>query len=788
MARHLIAGQAALERSVNERGEWPEYQLQWEAWEEEGLDRDQIAQRFLDDPRWWATEPIDQLREDTLLQLDELAKSDTTCSLVQSYLWVAENVGNDLIRAQDAPSKTAWYLRDHIRDNPAGEAEFWKSMLPRLLPSSKELENQARYSDDGSTEIELAERIKKRMLDAGYKPPGCSHCKPDWHSHVTTDLYSGVPKDPFVNLDFRICLSHLASSDESMRQDLWCACSKSLLFYVNAFVYLFEPRTGDVLPFITYDFQDDTFMDLLDSVGRPGVREQHDLVVEKSRDMGVTWMCVTTEEWLWHFHENQTFKMMSRKEELVDKRGDDQELFRKVDFIHEHQPKWLLPNIRRMKMLKENMDNKSKLGGESTNEFATTGDRKRGLFIDEFSKMNNQRTVFRGTQAVSDSRWFVFTPEGASNKAYDIAHNPKFKKLTLHWSRHPVKRKGLYRVTDGVVEIIDKEWHEANPGYKFYTHGEFLLNGKVRSPWYDRECNRADHPMEILQEQEIDYLGSDYQFFDTQEIDTLMKRTMQPYSRGELDYDTDSAEPRDFVENSKGFLHWWMNFDAQGYPPSDRSFVIGVDISAGRGATNSCLTIGDNKTKEQIGQFAFSRIKPSAFAAYAVALCRWLKGPDGRGAYLIWEAPGPGMEFMDRVLELGYRNFFYRRQENAITKKISQVPGWWPTKDTKYALLGAYRRALIDGKYHVRSRPELEECRHYVFSGGWVIHSGAVNTDDESGARENHGDRPTSSALCWKGMNENVASLEFEEPEIPVGSFAWRTELAAQERRKQLAW
>ncbi|KKK51204.1 hypothetical protein LCGC14_3117290, partial [marine sediment metagenome] len=80
----------------------------------------------------------------------------------------------------------------------------------------------------------------------------------------------------------------------------------------------------------------------------------------------------------------------------------------------------------------------STLGGESMNEFATTGDRKRGLFIDEFSKMNNQRTVFKGTQAVSDSRWFVFTPEGAANKAYDIAHNPKIKKLTLHWSRHPV--------------------------------------------------------------------------------------------------------------------------------------------------------------------------------------------------------------------------------------------------------------------------------------------------------------------------------------------------------------
>ena len=169
-------------------------------------------------------------------------------------------------------------------------------------------------------------------------------------------------------------------------------------------------------------------------------------------------------------------------------------------------------------------------------------------------------------------------------------------------------------------------------------------------------------------------------------------------------------------------------------------------------------------------------------------MCRWFKGPDGQGAYLIWEANGPGMEFRDRVLELGYRNFYYRRQEDQITKKVSQIPGWWSMPGTINSLLGAYRRVLIDNKYRVRSKAELEECRHYIFTKGYAKHSGAVNTDDETGAGFNHGDRPLSSALCWKGMNEVSAPLEFEEPEIPVGSFAWRRELAAEAKRAQLAW
>ncbi len=602
------------------------------------------------------------------------------------------------------------------------------------------------------------------------------------------DLYRIVPKDPVENLKFRIKLLRSAATDESARQDLWCACSKSCLFYINTFCYLFEPRTSEVLPFITYDYQDEFILEVLDAFGWPNLNTAHDLVAPKSRDMGVTWSVLTPIEWLWHFHERMTFLLLSRKEELVDKRGDPKELFTKIDFIHQHQPNWLLPTIRRMKMLKENVDNKAAVTGESTNEFAGVADRKRGLFIDEFSKMDNQRKIFSGTRDVTDSRIFVFTPEGSANKAYDIAHNPKFKVINLHWSIHPTKGAGLYRVTNGTVEIIDKEWHDANPGYKFYTHGEFLKNGKVRSPFYDKACQRADHPMEISQELDIDYLGSDYQYFETQQIDELIKRTMQPYSIGDLDHDIDSAELRGFVENSHGFLKLWMYLDAQGFPPSDRSFTIGADISAGMGASNSCLTIGDEKTGEEVGQYACPRIRPSALAVYAVALARWLKGPDGRGAYLIWEANGPGMEFRDRVLELGYRNFYYQRQEDQITKKISQVPGWWSMPATKWSLLGAYRRVLIDMKYWVRSRAELEECRHYVFTGKSIHHSGSVNTDVETKAAFNHGDRPLSSALCWKGMNENIAPLEFQEPEIPVGSLAWRRELHLEEERAQLAW
>lgn len=164
MARHLIKGQAAMERSVNEQGRWTEYKEDWDALADEGLDQNEIARRLLDDAKWSPVEIVDMEHEDEVLELDNLVQAQVTCSLVEMYMWVARNIGNNRAVPTDAPDPAAWNLLTHVRgENTIAAGEFWKTMLPRLLPSSREMENQARYSDDGSKQIELAKRILARM-------------------------------------------------------------------------------------------------------------------------------------------------------------------------------------------------------------------------------------------------------------------------------------------------------------------------------------------------------------------------------------------------------------------------------------------------------------------------------------------------------------------------------------------------------------------------------------------------------------------------------------------------
>ena len=87
-------------------------------------------------------------------------------------------------------------------------------------------------------------------------------------------------------------------------------------------------------------------------------------------------------------------------------------------------------------------------------------------------------------------------------------------------------------------------------------------------------------------------------------------------------------------------------------------FVAASGLAFPLGASPS-----DCKTGEKVGEVATSTMRPDKIADLAVALCKLFAGSSERGAFLIWEAPGPGRNFGDRVIELGYNNVYLRHAE-----------------------------------------------------------------------------------------------------------------------------
>jgi len=553
-----------------------------------------------------------------------------------------------------------------------------------------------------------------------------------------------------------------AAKDEAFQQTLWDICKHDLLFYINCFVWTYDPRRKPGqkrIPFVTWPFQEEAALVINECIG------SEDLVIEKSRDMGASWLVLIVFEWRWHFFPMESFLLVSRKEELVDKTEDPKCLMWKIDFIHKHQPGWLLPRMNRQKLHLANLSNGSTIDGESTTGDVGRGDRRGAILLDEFAAVENGPAVLAATGDTSPCRISASTPKGTGNAFYsevERANSGKKRKLRFHWTAHPLKVRGLY----------------------------YDEHGKPRSKWYDRECERRSHPMEIKQEVDIDYLGSNYQFFDQNQLDECERRDCCPaYVVGELDYSTDTLESAKFLERTDGAFKLWFWPDEHGKPP-ESEYVVAADIATGTGASNSCLTVLDKKTGEKVLAYACSKIRPEAFAALAVAVCKWFSTRE-HSPFLIWEATGPGRNFGDRVVELGYDNIYYRRNEQSISRKMSDVPGWWPTPDNKRACLGKYREALGNGSFINRDLDAIREAREYVYVPGsdTVEHARQTNTLDPSGARANHGDRVIADALAEKGREESgKIRVSQDQHEPPEGTFAYRRKHAGRKgRRRHLA-
>jgi phage terminase large subunit len=113
--------------------------------------------------------------------------------------------------------------------------------------------------------------------------------------------------------------------------------------WINHWAFTYDPRIAGTdipttLPFVLFRRQVE-FADFLLAC----VNEQQNGLVEKSRDMGATWLCCAFSVWLWLYWPGAAVGWGSRKEQLVDKIGDPDSIFEKMRIIIRHLPKFMLP-------------------------------------------------------------------------------------------------------------------------------------------------------------------------------------------------------------------------------------------------------------------------------------------------------------------------------------------------------------------------------------------------------------------------------------------------------------
>lgn len=606
-----------------------------------------------------------------------------------------------------------------------------------------------------------------------------------------------VPRDPVQNLKFRLFILEKTRTDPVMRNAVRAYCARDFIFWVDVFVLQHNPKKvgHEVGPFILWPWQEKAFEETLDAI-----LNQKDMLWEKSRDMGATWLALLIAIWLCMFHPNKRVIMVSHSEEAVTKAGDEGTLFAKIQFILDNMPLWLQGATPPKKWKKGyRFDGRSTISALASTERSGVGDRCTFVLLDEFSKQRDAYKIWGQTRDTGP-RLAIGTHYETSGKYYDLAMQDQsaavkhpIRKIVMHWSQHPDKSKGLYRYNEatGKIEIIDT----VNPPAPDYDYEMTSLpNGKfpgLRSPWYDAECEERANPRDVAMHLDIDPQGASNQFFQPGKIrHHIATFATPPIWVGDVEVD-DKGNITEWKRNPEGRLKLWVNLDILDKPPKS-IHTCAADVSSGTGASNSALSMMDAIRGEKVLEYLNPHIKVHKFAALSVAVCRWFADQDGSGAKLVWERHGPGIAYgLDVTQELGYRNIYLHTSELQLSRTVSQNPGWVKTVDSERTLLEEYAKALGDFSYVNRSEIALRECLNFVYAvGGGVKHSGSDSKDDLSGARENHGDIVIADALSYKlGKSYRVDTLTEKAPTTPAyGSYAWRIEFHEKKEREKKGW
>ena len=361
------------------------------------------------------------------------------------------------------------------------------------------------------------------------------------------------PKTLEENLRFRVGLFLNGEKDRDTAGYIFEYVKRDILFFFNVFAWTYDTRTQiKDLPFITYGYQDKAILEI-DRCIETG----EDLFIDKSRDMGVTYLVLYVIFWRWLTKKKEQFKIGSRKEDYVDRLGDMDTLFEKLRYQIDRLPGWMLPigfdrkkHSSFMRLL--NPETSCAIIGEATNKDFARGGRPKAIFFDEFSAWEMAEEAWKAASDATRCKIPVGTPKGSGNKFAELARTNTIKnKLHLLWYINPAKAftSEVYRYK------LESEGRLAEDQSIAPVGCYVGIDGKIRSEWYDQECEKRTKD-DIAENLDCNYLTSGRPYFDT--VKCELKR-IQSKPAIEL-----------------GNLHWRVRpmFDENGYCHNQDQLVV----------------------------------------------------------------------------------------------------------------------------------------------------------------------------------------------------------------------
>lgn len=489
-------------------------------------------------------------------------------------------------------------------------------------------------------------------------------------------------------------------------------------------------------PFIPWVTQREILHKVTDAVN-----DGRDIAWAKSREMGASWILLALGLWGWLYHD-WSILLCSRTEDLVDRAGDLDALFPRIDSMVERLPPGFLPcpredllpggNKRRHMVLTHPAGHS--IVGQSTTEHIGRGGRRTVVIFDEAAAQDKLEAAWRSAADTTSCRIAVSTHLTGSYFTRSIWPNARSSgdpvPILTTYEDHPAKSAG------GEDRVDQDGTVTGEPGRKYFW-----------SPWFERQLARRD--LVDIRENVLALPSTAGKgFFPLAHVLRCRQQQAEPRR-------CDCRDGR-LVDLPSG--HWRVFRE----PTRASRLVVGMDPAYGTGRHNACAVMLDTERKEVVAVYVDPHIPPYDLAREMVQAGRtWARG---RAETLIgWEVNGPGAALHHDLQRLRYP---------AIWSERKGRPGWTSTRQAKRQLFGDLARAIADDTLIIPDGEILDEMESTVVYNNGGIGPAKLELDRSSGAAEAHGDRVVALAIALRIAETACGNVDRVEPETGLPDFS----------------
>lgn len=255
--------------------------------------------------------------------------------------------------------------------------------------------------------------------------------------------------------------------------------ARGCVAFIEDWCVTYDPRNAGTgtpakMPFILFERQREFVGFILACIDA-----QAPALIEKSRDMGATWLCAAISVWLWLFRDGAAVGWGSRKEQLVDRIGDPDSIFEKIRMLIDGLPPEFLPaglsprdHLTYMKCI--NPANGATITGEAGDNIGRGG-RKLVYFKDESAHYERPEKIEAALGDNTRVQIDISSVNGLGNVFHRRRENGvdwiagaalvpnKANVFVFDWRDHPAKTEEWYEARktkardDGLTHIFAQE-------------------------------------------------------------------------------------------------------------------------------------------------------------------------------------------------------------------------------------------------------------------------------------------------------------------------------------------